>query len=144
MTPDEVVTLYWQRMQARDWAGVHALLAPDVVVEWPASGERFEGPDAVVGVNRAYPDGWTIRVQRVVAGPDGDTAVSEVEVPQDDVGTFAVASFWQVRDGLISRGREYWVTCGGEEPPPWRARYATRWSGRPRDARPHLPVADRT
>ena len=135
MRADEVVTLYWQRMQARDWVGLHAVLAPDVVVEWPASGERFDGPDAVVGVNRAYPEGWSIDVRRVVAGPDGQTVVSEVEVPQDGVGTFAVASFWQVSGGRITAGREYYVTCAGEEPPPWRSQYATPWSGRPRDSR---------
>ncbi len=134
MRADEIVTLFWERIQARDWGGVHALLAPDVVLEYPATGERFEGADTVVAINRQYPEGWSIHVQRVVAGPDGDTVVSEVEVPQDGVGIFAAASFWQVRDGVITAGREYWVMCGGEEPPAWRAAFATRWSGRPRDS----------
>jgi ketosteroid isomerase-like protein len=135
MRADEVVTLFWERMQARDWAGVAALLAPGVVLEYPATGERFEGAEAVVAINREYPEGWSIHLHRIVAGPDGDSVVSEVEVSQDGVGTFAAASFWQVRDEVITAGREYWVMCAGEEPPPWRARYATRWSGRPRDSR---------
>ncbi len=134
MRADEVVTLFWQRMQARDWSGVHALLAPGVVLEYPATGERFDGADAVVAINREYPEGWSIDVQRVVAGSDGGTVVSEVEVEQDGIGTFAAASFWQVDDGLIAAGREYWVMCGSEEPPSWRAPYATRWSGRPRES----------
>jgi len=48
-----------------------------------------------------------------------------------------VTVYWQrmqVRDARITAGREYWVTCAGEEPPPWRTRYATRWSGRPQDS----------
>ncbi len=135
MRADEVVTLFWQRMQARDWSGVHALLAPGVVLEYPATGERFEGADAVVAINREYPEGWSIDLLRVVAGPDAAAVVSEVQVAQDGVGTFAAASFWQVDDGVITAGREYWVMCAGEEPPTWRDRYATRWSGRPRDSR---------
>lgn len=106
MRADEVVALFWERIQARDWAGVHALLAPGVVLEYPATGERFEGADAVVAINREYPEGWSIHVHRVVIGPDGDSVVSEVEVTQDGVGTFAAASFWQVRDGVITAGRE--------------------------------------
>jgi len=134
MDADEVVRTYWARMQARDWDGVRALLEPGAVVEWPATGERFDGADAVVAVNREYPEGWSIHVVRVVAGPDGTTVVSEVEVPQEGVGTFAVASFWHVRGGRIASGREYWVQCGGEEPPTWRRTYATRYTGRPTDS----------
>jgi ketosteroid isomerase-like protein len=127
--PVEVVRAYWERMQERDWAGVLAVLDPAVVVEWPASGERFAGAEAVVGVNRDYPEGWSIEVVRVVPGPDG-VVVSEVEVPQEGVGVFAAASFFQVRSGRIVYGREYWVGCAAEEPPPWRKAYAKRYDGR--------------
>jgi len=133
MTAAAVVRSYWERMQARDWQAVHDLLAPDVVLEWPATGERFVGADAVVAVNRDYPEGWSIDVVSVTSGTAGERTVSEVEVTQEGVGVFAAASFWDVRDGLIRRGREYWVQCGGEQPPSWRAGYATRYSGRLRD-----------
>ncbi len=128
---DAVVRTFWERMQARDWPGVAATLAVEVEVEWPATGERFRGREAVVGVNRAYPEGWAIHVVRLVPDPGGTTVVSEVEVPHEGVGVFAVASFWTVRDGLITRGREYWVRCAGEEAPPWRAAYAEQYDGRP-------------
>jgi ketosteroid isomerase-like protein len=133
MRADEVVRGLWERIQARDWPALRALLAPEVVLEWPATGERFEGPDAVVAVNKDYPEGWSIDVVRVVPSPDGETVVSEVEVPHADMGTFAVASFWRVRDGRVTACREYWVQCGAEQAPAWRARYASRYSGRPRD-----------
>jgi ketosteroid isomerase-like protein len=134
MRAAEVVWGLWERIQARDWPGLRALLAPEIVLEWPATGERFEGPDAVVAVNKDYPEGWSIDVVRVVPGPDGQTVVSEVEVPHADAGTFAVASFWQVRNGRVTAGREYWVQCGAEQPPSWRADHASRYSGRPRDS----------
>jgi ketosteroid isomerase-like protein len=111
----------WARMQARDWAGVGALLDPDVRVEWPVTGEVFRGRDAVVGVNAEYPEGWEIRVLRVLDGGDG-TAVSEVAVPQDGVEHRAV-SFWTLRDGLVTGAVEYWSVAGGETPPAWRERF---------------------
>ncbi|HYY11360.1 MAG TPA: nuclear transport factor 2 family protein [Kineosporiaceae bacterium] len=128
---DHVVREFWRLMQARDWEALRALLHPRVVLEWPASGERFDGADAVVGVNREYPEGWSIDVVRVLAGADGASAVSEVEVPHGEAGVFAVTSWWQVDRGRIVAGREYWVQCGGDPPPPWRSRFATAWSGRP-------------
>lgn len=115
-----MVRAVWARMQDRDWAGVGALLAEDVRVEWPVTGEVFRGRDAVVGVNAEYPEGWSIRVLRIVDG--GGTVVSEVAVPQDGVEHRAV-SFWTVRDGLVTEAREYWSVAGGEAPPAWRARF---------------------
>jgi ketosteroid isomerase-like protein len=117
----DVVRSYWDRIQARDWDGMAALLAEDVVVDWPHSGERFRGRDNVVGVNREYPEGWAIDVRRVVDG--GDVVVSEVRVPFRDEAEFVVASFFEVRDGRIHRAVEYWVQAGQEEPPAWRRRF---------------------
>jgi ketosteroid isomerase-like protein len=127
-SPGQVVREFWERLQARDWEGALARLAPGVMVDWPATGERFESAEAVVGVNRAYPEGWQIRVVRVVE--DGDTVATEVEVPQEGLGVFAVASFWTVHDGLIRSGREFWVMASGDDPPEWRSAYARRYDGR--------------
>lgn len=120
--PIDVVRAYWELMEARDWAGLRRVLAPDVVVEWTASNEQFVGPDAVVGANREYPEGWSIRVRGLVA--DGDTVASDVEVPMDDVGVFRVAAFAQVRGGLLGSSVEYWIGVGDDEPPAWRAKYS--------------------
>jgi ketosteroid isomerase-like protein len=117
----DVVRSYWARIQDRDWVAVAALLAEDAVFDWPHSGERFRGRDTVVGVNRAYPEGWSIDVRRVVDG--GDVVVSEVRVPFRDESEFLVASFFEVRDGRIHGAVEYWVEAGGEEPPAWRRRF---------------------
>lgn len=114
-----MVRALWDRMQARDWTGVGELLADDVVVEWPASAERIVGRDNYVKINAEYPEGWSIRVLRVVAS--GDTVVSEVEVPHEGMGVHRVASFWTVRDGRIADGREYWTALGQDPSPQWRA-----------------------
>ncbi|WBC14981.1 nuclear transport factor 2 family protein [Micromonospora sp. WMMA1998] len=124
MEPTEVVQELWDRMQARNWVGLGELLADDLVVEWPVSAERIVGRDNYVRVNAEYPEGWSIRVLRIVA--DGGSVVSEVEVPHDAVGLHRVASFWTVRDGRVIDGREYW-TCPGSDPAPaWRARWTQR------------------
>ncbi|MFF0304792.1 nuclear transport factor 2 family protein [Streptomyces sp. NPDC004562] len=124
MEPSKTVQLLWDRMQARDWAGVGALLADDVTVEWPVSGERIRGRENYVRVNAEYPEGWSIEVLRIVAS--GSDVVSEVQVPHDTMGTHRVASSWTVEDGLITEGREYWTELGADPSPAWRAPYVER------------------
>ncbi|WP_394162324.1 nuclear transport factor 2 family protein [Galactobacter valiniphilus] len=124
MSPVEVVRAFWERMRERDWDGVRATLASDAVAVWPETNERFAGAEAIVRVNAEYPEGWDIRVLRLVES--GDTVVAEVEVPHEGVGVFRVAAFTEVVDGLIARSMEYWVQVGGAEPPAWRSGVATR------------------
>lgn len=126
MNAAQVVEQLWSRMQARDWTGVGALVAEDVTVEWPASAERISGRKNYLAVNSEYPDGWSIRILRIVAGEDGEQVVSEVEVPHEGVGVFRAVSFWTVRGGLIVDGREYWTSPGGDPIPDWRLPYVER------------------
>ncbi|WP_308401175.1 nuclear transport factor 2 family protein [Streptomyces sp. AC512_CC834] len=132
LEPAAIVREFWARMQARDWKGLGALLAEDLVVEWPASAERIVGRADFVSVNAEYPEGWSIHVIRIVAdGGDGDgdgdgdgeTVVSEVEVPHDTMGVHRVVSLWTVRDGRITGGREYWTELGSDPSPEWRAAF---------------------
>ena len=120
MTPAEVVRQVWERIDARDWDGFAALLAEDVRLEYPHTGERFSGRRTLVAINAEYPDGWSIYVLRILA--DGDTVVSEVSVPMDGVESRAV-TIWTVRDGLVAEAIEYWTTAGGDDAPQWRKAY---------------------
>lgn len=124
MEPSQTVHALWDRIQARDWAAVGELLAEDLVVEWPVSAERIVGRENFVSVNAEYPEGWSIRVLRVVAS--GDEVVSEVEVPLEMSGLHRAVSFWTVRDGRITRGREYWSEVGADPSPAWRGAYVQR------------------
>jgi ketosteroid isomerase-like protein len=121
MEPSEIVRELWERMQARDWPGLGDLLAEDVVVEWPVSGERIVGRANYVGVNAGHPDGWSVRVLRIVA--DGDAVVSEVEIPYEAQGMHRVVSLWTVEDGRIVAGREYRTERGSGPAPEWRSAY---------------------
>jgi ketosteroid isomerase-like protein len=119
--PSEIVAELWDRIQARDWDAVGELLAEDFVLEWPNARIRIRGRANFVGFNRSYPEGWSIDVLRIVA--EGNTVVSEVRVPHPTVGPYYALSFLEVEDGLLARGREYWVEERYEEPAPERARW---------------------
>jgi ketosteroid isomerase-like protein len=111
----------WTLWEARRWDESLALFHPDVQMEWPHTRERFVGRDNVVGMNRAYPEGWTITLLRVLA--QGDQVVSEIRVTQEAERFFA-ASFFTFEDGLIRHVTEYWVTSPYEDPPAWRGAFA--------------------
>jgi ketosteroid isomerase-like protein len=122
MEPTEIIRELWDRIEARDWLAMGALLAEDVVVEWPVTAERIVGRDDFVSVQREYPEGWSIRVLRILG--DGADVVSEVDVPHETAGEFRAVSFWKVSGGKVIEGREYWTSPGSEQPPGWRAKFA--------------------
>jgi ketosteroid isomerase-like protein len=128
-----VVRQLWDRIDARDRAAFGDLLAEDVVVEWPVTGEVIRGRANVVAVNAEYPEGWSIHVLRVLGA--GDEAVSEVEVPLDGVVSRAV-SWWTVAGGRVVRAREYWTEPGSEDPPAWRRPYTEHQPSPERQASP--------
>lgn len=123
MSSADLVHELWTRFEAREWDAAQALLAPDFTCEWPHSGERMRGAAAFIAVNREYPEGWAIRVVRVVA--QGDQVVSEIEVTHGPK-VFHAASFFTVAAGKLARVTEHWVEAGHEEPPAWRARWTER------------------
>ena len=120
---DRIVRDYWERFEARDFDGAGELLAEDVVIEWPVTRERIAGRSNVVELNRAYPEPWGhIRVLDAIA--DGERVAGRVRVDAPAGIDFALG-FYDVRDGTIRRGTEYWVT-EGDEPPYDRSGWATR------------------
>jgi SnoaL-like domain len=114
----------WRSIEARDWAAAGRLLAVDAEIYWPHSGEIIRGRDNYIGLNREYPEGWGIVVLSVLSV--GDRAVVEARVPHKTLGVSYVAAFYQIKDGVISRGTEYWVDEASQSPPDWRRRYTQR------------------
>jgi ketosteroid isomerase-like protein len=115
----ELVRRLWELFEARRWDEAGELLAEDFVSEWPHSRELIRGRDNYIGLNRNYPEGWTIRVDRVIDA--GEACVSEITVTQGD-DVFRAAAVFDVRDGLLAHAREYWVEEGSEQHPE-RARW---------------------
>ena len=118
MTSRELIETFWKAMQANDWEGAAECLAPDVVIDWPCSGERILGRGDFVAVQADYPTGtgrWSFDVHRLLA--DGDTVVSEVTVTDGEQSARVVA-FSEIEDGQVSRQVEYWPAA--YDPPPGR------------------------
>jgi ketosteroid isomerase-like protein len=119
--PHELVSRFWDRIQARDWEGLGDLLAEDFYVEWPDTRLRIRGRESFVEFNRTYPEGWTIEVLEIVA--QGETVVSEVRVPHAEQGVYYVISIVTVDGDRLVCGREYWLHEHEEEQPAERARF---------------------
>jgi hypothetical protein len=115
----ELVRRLYEHYQGRDWDAAAELLHPDATVDMPDTLERLVGRDGVIAFQRNYPEPWgELSVLRVVGGDD--EAAAEIEVVAEE--TFRMAAFWRVERGLLRDGVEYWLTVGGSEPPPGRAR----------------------
>ena len=121
----------WDRMQARDWDGLTELLATDLVVDWPANGEQIVGRDNFVKFNATYPEGWSIRVLRILG--EGDQVVSEVEVPHETLWSYARDVRFSGLAAPIADG-PVWPCCsgcGGLSSARWASSSATvRWCSR--------------
>jgi ketosteroid isomerase-like protein len=117
-TVAQVEALY-AAYQARDWARAAGYLHPDAVLEMPATGERLDGRDGIIDFQRVYPEPWgVLTVRRALGGPAD--AAAEIDIVDPQGRRFAMAAFWRQRDGLLHEGVEYWVTVGGDAPPPGR------------------------
>jgi ketosteroid isomerase-like protein len=94
-------------MATNDFHAVKTVLAPDLVVEWPQSGERMRGPENFARMNAEYPTAgrWTFTINRLVAG--GEQVVTQVSVT-DGTQSAEPISFFTVRAGKIVHMVEYW------------------------------------
>ena len=123
MTAAETVRRLYEAYQERDWDRAGALLHPEVTIDMPATRERLSGHADVLGFQRRYPEPWGVLSVLQIAGGMGDEPVAaEVEIVAPD-GVFRMAAFWRCRDDLLWRGTEYWVTVGGDAPPPGREQH---------------------
>ena len=102
-----VVREFWRLMATNDFHAVKAVLAEDLIVEWPQSGERMRGRDNFAQMNAEYPatGHWTFRINRLVA--DGSEVVTQVSI-SDGTQSAEPISFFTVREGRIVRLLEYW------------------------------------
>lgn len=111
-----VVGQLWDAYERRAWTEAEVLFHPQAVLLWPVTGERIDGAGGIIRLNAIYPEGWSIKPQRIVQ-LSGDRAYSIVRVDLPP-NTFFAVSFFEIHDGRIAKLEEYWSTV--ESPPPWR------------------------
>jgi len=112
----EVVRRYW------DYAGADVELADeiyheDAVLEFPQSGERFEGRAGFTEWRSRYPGDVRYRVRRITARDD--LVVCEVSVTYDGESWMLGVQLLEFRGDRVARERIY--VMDGWEAPEWRA-----------------------
>jgi hypothetical protein len=120
MGGDSLARRLYEAYQDRDWQRAGSLLHPKAVVEMPATSERLVGREEILSFQRHYPEPWgVLTVERVIS--DAETEAAEISVVDPSGQRFCLAAFWRRDEELLHTGVEYWVTPGGEEPPPSRS-----------------------
>ena len=114
--PDDVLRGLWAAIDARDWDDLAARLHPGFRAEYRHTGETFDRA-SYVAINRDYPGTWRATVEDSLAA--GSRAVTRTRVHNDEAAFF-VASFGEVRDGLVASLVEVWAESGATPPPETR------------------------
>lgn len=106
-TPEQLVRDFWRLMERNDFYAVTAVLADDLIVEWPQSRERMRGAYTFARMNAEYPTTgrWTFHIERLVA--NGTEVVTQVRLT-DGTQSATPISFFTVADGKIVRMVEFW------------------------------------
>ena len=122
----EVVRRYW------DYAGADVELADeiyheDAVLEFPQSGERFEGRAGFTEWRSRYPGDVRYRVRRITARDD--LVVCEVSVTYDGESWMLGVQLLEFRGDRVARERIY--VMDGWEAPEWRAPWRSERSADP-------------
>ena len=112
------VRLYWEYAGA-DVERAHEIYHDDAVVEFPQSGERFEGVDNFTEWRRQYPADVNYRVRRITARDD--VVVVEVSVSYNRGPWMFGIQLLEFRDDKVVLERIY--VMDGWEAPEWRARW---------------------
>jgi SnoaL-like domain len=118
-----VAEALWRRLADGDWDGARELLHDDYVQEWPQSGERIEGPDDALAIDRNFPGGLPSMGFRRTRG-SGDLAVREVDLEYADGSAYQGVAIVEVRDGKVIKETDYFGQAF--EPPQWRAQWVRR------------------
>lgn len=104
---------------AKDPALAHAMYQEDAVLEFPQSGERFEGVASFREWRSGYPANTKFSFREVRG--EGQHWVAELTVTYDDGPENYGVSILELRDGKIARESIY--VTEGFEAPEWRSRW---------------------
>lgn len=95
----------------------HEIYQEDAVLEFPQSGERFEGVDNFREWRRQYPANVEYRIRRITSG--GSMAVAELSIRYDGGPWMFGISINEFRGDKVIRERVY--VMDGWEAADWRA-----------------------
>ena len=110
---------HWQASERGDIGPEHAIYAPDAILDYPQSGERFRGRSRIQEQRGGHPAERHFTVRRIVGS--GDLWVSECVITYDGVPTHSV-SVMEFTDGFVSHETQYFANPF--DPAPGRAALA--------------------
>jgi hypothetical protein len=107
---------YWQYV-GTDEARAHQIYHDDAVLEFPQSGERFEGLANFREWRRLYPAALEFRIRRITAL--GELVVAEISVSYDGGPWQFGVQLLEFRGDRVAHERIY--VMAGWEAPQWRS-----------------------
>jgi hypothetical protein len=110
---------HWQASDRGDVDTEHAIYAPDGILDYPQSGERFRGRSQIQAQRGGHPAERHFTILRIRGG--GDLWVSECVITYDGVPTYSV-SVMEFTDGLVTHETQYFADPFPAAP--WRAALA--------------------
>jgi len=129
MDPDSqkkaAVEEHWQASERGDAKVEHAIYSTDAILDYPQSGERFEGREAIEAQRGAHPASRHFTVLRIMGS--GDLWVSECIITYDGVPTYSV-SIMEFANGTVAHETQYFADPFGA--PEWRTKLAEPMPGR--------------
>lgn len=129
MDPDRrtraAVEEHWRASELGDIEAEHAIYAPDAILDYPQSGERFRGRAAISAQRGGHPASRHFTVLRIVGS--GDQWVSQCVITYDGVPTYSV-SVMEFADGHVTHETQYFAEAFGA--PEWRTALAEPMPGR--------------
>ena len=116
---------HWQASERGDSETEHAIYAPDAVLDYPQSGERFRGRATIAAQRGGHPADRHFTVRRITGG--GQLWVSECVITYDGVPSYVV-SVMEFADGHVAHETQYFTDAFGA--PEWRTALAEPMPGR--------------
>jgi hypothetical protein len=116
---------HWQASERGDAEVEHAIYSTEAILDYPQSGERFPGREAIAAQRGAHPANRHFTVLRITGG--GEFWVSECLITYDGVPSYSV-SIMEFADGQAVHETQYFADPFGA--PDWRRELAAPMPGR--------------
>ncbi len=116
---------HWQASERGNIEVEHAIYSADAILDYPQSGERFRGRDAISAQRGAHPANRHFNVLRIVGS--GDLWVSECVITYDGVPSYSV-SIMELANEYVVHETQYFGNAFGA--PEWRTALAEPMPGR--------------
>jgi ketosteroid isomerase-like protein len=121
----EVIARFYTALNARRIEDLAALVDPDVIQEWPQSGERIRGLKNMCAVIENFPDPPRVDVQRILGDEDkwvltptwtplrtsgtGDTYTCECRIAYPNGEVWSNVTIVKFRSGKVVHMTEYFA-----------------------------------